>query len=428
MSGEGSIVLLEGLGVILFGLIIIFVNLAETSLLSVGRGRLRRMAKEGSKSAKVALSLAEKPERLLGTTIVAVDVSLVGATVLTAHIVIHRLRAPGYVGVAASVLTIVVLVFCEIIPKGVALRKPLSVALLVARPFFVLVTLMAPVVRLVSAVGRGMSRLLGGTGREPKDALVEARLKALVTVGRDQGALGEHESRLIDEILEFGQIRVNEIMVPRTDMVAVPAETPIGEVVKVVMEKGFSRIPVYEGSRDNVVGVAYIKDLIGHLRAGRTEVPVREVMRRPYLVPETKRVEELLREMRRNRVHIAIVVDEFGGTAGLVTLEDLLEEIVGEIRDEHDREEPKVRWVDERTALATALLNRDEVSDYFGMELPEGDFETLGGFIMSALGRIPKVGDKVKLGGATLEVVEVRGRRVWKVKVTFEGRGQPASG
>lgn len=429
MNEEAVVIVLEFLGAFSFALLIVFTNLAETSLLSVSKGRLRRLAREGNRAAEYALALAERPERLLGTTIVVVDIALVGATVLVTHIVIHHFKAPGYVGLSAALLTLGVLLLCEIIPKGVALRKPLRVAILVARPFSILVTVMAPIVKIVSSIGRGTTRLLGGRPKEPMETLVEARIRAMVSLGREEKELGELESSLIDEILEFGQIRVNEIMVPRTDMVAVPAEAKIGEVVRLVMERGFSRIPVYKGFRDNVVGVAYIKDLIGHLRAGRTDIPVREVMRQAYHVPETKKVEELLREMQKNRVHVAIVVDEFGGTAGLVTLEDLLEEIVGEIRDEHDREEPKVRWLDKRTAIATALLNRDEVSDHFGLSLPEGDFETLGGFLMSTLGRIPKPGDKATLDRATLEAVEVRGRRVWKVKVTLlEEKGQPASG
>ncbi len=417
----------ESAGVIIFLFLILLSNLAETSHLSVNQERLRRLACRGNRSARAALKLAQNLDQLLGATIVIVNASMVGASILVAHIAVTHLHLKPYVGLFALALILVTLLFCEVVPKGYAVRRAERVALKVSRPFLFLASLLKPFVALVSALGNALLRPFGSSS-EAHSALVEARLRALAVLGREEGALREEERRLIEEILEFGKIRVKEIMVPRPDIVAVPSRAPISEVAKIVVDKGHSRIPVYEDSKDNVIGVAYAKDLLKHLREGKFDLPVKEIMRAPLYVPETMLVEDLLRQMQRERVHIAIVVDEYGGTAGLVTLEDLLEELVGEIQDEHDRVEARVRWIDERTAIVDGLLNRDEVEDFLGVKLPEGDFDTLAGFIVSRLGRLPKPGDRVEYGGAVFQVLQVVRRRITKIRFTKPREGEGHGG
>ncbi|NPA91057.1 MAG: HlyC/CorC family transporter [Chloroflexi bacterium] len=232
------------------------------------------------------------------------------------------------------------------------------------------------------------------------------------------------EKILIDNILEFRETIVREIMVPRLDIVAVPVETDVKTALDVIVEKGHSRIPVYEGTIDQIVGILYAKDILRYLRESYPQwpqVPLREMLRPPYYVPETKPVRDLLPEMQENKIHMAIVVDEYGGTAGIVTIEDIIEEIVGEIQDEYDREEPRIEQVEEGVFLADARLDLEDVSEAIGVELPDDMADTLGGFVYSLLGRMPVIGDEVRYPPVRLQVVDVDGMRIGKVRIVVEG-------
>jgi len=244
----------------------------------------------------------------------------------------------------------------------------------------------------------------------------------------EEGKIEDSEREMIRGILELEETTAREIMVPRTDIVAVDTDIPLAKVIDLVLERGYSRIPLYQDTIDNVVGIIYAKDLLRYTRDQESQASLSDIARPPYFIPESKKIGELLRELQEKKVHIAIVVDEYGGVAGLVTIEDLLEEIVGEIEDEYDTEEPKVEWLNETEAVVDAKLSIDDLNDFFGLSLQTEGFDTVGGFVYSQLGRIPTVNDKVEIEGLTISVLSTLGRRIKKVKIakTAEAEESPA--
>jgi putative hemolysin len=232
---------------------------------------------------------------------------------------------------------------------------------------------------------------------------------------------------MIASVIELGEQPVREVMVPRIDIVAAPANSTVRDVVDRIVESGHSRIPVYDGTIDNVIGVAYAKDLLRFLRDGSQTAPVQPLAREASYVPETKKVDDLLHEMQQTRVHVAIVVDEYGGTAGLITIEDLIEEIVGEIRDEYDLEESMIEEVSDREALFDARVSIRDVNDTLDLDIEDEDFDTLGGLLYHELGKVPNVGDEVRVDGAVVTVLSTTGRRVRKVRVTKVTPTEPAA-
>jgi CBS domain containing-hemolysin-like protein len=243
-------------------------------------------------------------------------------------------------------------------------------------------------------------------------------LRFLLHASEEEAVIEDEEKEMIASIFEFSDKLVREVMVPRIDVAAVELDTPMLQALDVILRAGHSRIPVYRDSIDNVQGVLYAKDLLKYLRDGRTETPLGKVLRPAYFIPESKKVDELLQELQQRKVHIAVVVDEYGGTAGLVTIEDLLEEIVGEIQDEYDAEEPTVEAVDTNEYLFDARVPIDEVNKLLGVELPSEGGDTLGGFIYSQLGKVPALGDRIEFENAVIEVLSVSGRRIKQVRAT----------
>jgi len=257
----------------------------------------------------------------------------------------------------------------------------------------------------------------------------EEQIEEYIRDAEEEGLLEREQGELLREIVDAGDAIVREVMTPRTEIVAVPADAPLAEVIREFIRSRHSRLPVHEGSLDRMVGVAWVRDLLPHVVAGETDRTARDLMRPVLLVPGTKKVLELLREMQAERQHLAIVIDEYGGTAGLVTLEDLVEEIVGEIHDEHERQEEEIRDLPDGTVLVDGLVPIEELEEHLGVELPETDVETVGGLVFARLGRVPRVGDRVRpVPGIELEVARMRGRRIAVVRVHRRDVAGPGNG
>jgi len=268
---------------------------------------------------------------------------------------------------------------------------------------------------------------LGGDERDSLTLITEEEIKTIVDAGEEGGVLEEDEKEMIYSIFEFGDTLVREVMVPRIDVIAVEAATPIREALDVIIQAGHSRVPVYQDTIDNIIGLLYAKDLLAYLRDGRTGVRLQDVVRQTYFIPEAKKVDELLEELQKQRTHMAVVVDEYGGIAGLVTIEDILEEIVGEIQDEYDAvEDPLVEAINPDEYIMNARINLDDVSHLLNVTLPAESGDTLGGFIYSQLGKVPAAGEKLQFGDLRLEVLSVSGRRIGKVRVLRELPLRPA--
>jgi putative hemolysin len=400
-----------------------FFSGSETALFAANRLKLRALKEDGNRNARVALSLLEHPARLLSTLLIGNNIVNTGtAVVATATLV--RLLGPERGSVYAFVaVTLLLLLFGEITPKTFAAHHAERLALFAARPIQWMAAILTPVNRLLSLMTNLFARPLGGRVRPDAPLVTEEEIQTLVRMGEEQGVLEQEEREMIHSIFEFGDTVVREVMVPRVDIVAVEASAPIEAVLQIVREHGHSRIPVYDDDIDHVVGTIHVKDLLSGFREGRLAGVARAFARPAYFVPDTKRIDELFREMRRKKVHMAIAVDEYGGTAGLVTIEDLLEEIVGPIQDEYDVEEPPIKVLNEQVALVDGALHLEEVNAALGISLPVEEVDTVGGFVTSRLGHVPTQGETVDHDGVELTVERVDGNRIIQVKVT---KAEPA--
>ncbi|MGB9890843.1 MAG: hemolysin family protein, partial [Anaerolineae bacterium] len=373
---------------------------------------------------------AEDASRMLGTLylgkafLAALAAALAALTLLSPlarALAAGGLSHPWADGLALLVviggLSALILVVGRLVPEGIAAARPEEWAVRFAGLLRVLTALLWPPVRLLVWVGNRLTSPCGGVPLTGTTLVTEEEIRTLVDAGEEEGIIKEKEKEMIYSIFDLGETMAREVMVPRIDIVAVDVQTPPEEVVRVIAETGHSRIPVYEGTVDGIVGLVYAKDLLLHLQGDGPRPPLREMLRPAYFVPETKKVDDLLREMQQRRIHMAIVVDEYGGTAGLVTVEDILEEIVGEIQDEYDAEEPAFEPVGEGEYILDARMNLDDVNDLLETNLPTGAADTLGGLIYSTLGRVPVAGDQLQMGEWRIEVLTVSGRRIRKVRV-----------
>ena len=316
-----------------------------------------------------------------------------------------------------AVLSLVAVLFGLFVPRAIGARHAQGVLLVLVWPLEFVTWITRPLVAVLFALTRVITGPFGGTPQSGT-LVTDDEIKELVETGQAQGVLPEREQRMITSILTISEKPVREVMIPRTDIVAIDVDTPANEMLQRITKVGHSRIPVFEGSADNITGILYVKDLFRRLARGEKDVQIRPYLRPAQFVPESKKIDDLLREMQRDKVHIAIVVDEYGGTSGLVTIEDLVEEIVGEIRDEYDSEPELIRPVSESEALMDARVPFEEVRETFDLDIPPSEnYDTLGGFVVAQLGRFPRNGDAIEVGGGRFVVESVEGRRIRRVRV-----------
>ena len=355
---------------------------------------------------------------MLTALLVGNNIVNVAATVFATAILVQvwgPQRGPLY---ALIGMTLLLLVVGEITPKTFAAKYADRLAMWVSRPVAWLTVLLSPVIRVLSLLSNLLLWPLGGRVDLASPLVTEEEIRLLVKVGEEEGVIQEDEREMIHSIFEFGDTVAREVMVPRIDMVCVADTDTVADALRVVRAEGHSRLPVYHESIDQIVGVVHVKDLAPFVQDGRGQTPVKEASRPGYFIPESKPLDSLFREMRRRKAHLAIVVDEYGGTAGLVTIEDLLEEIVGPILDEYDVEEKLFEIVNESVALVDGRVSLEEVNEHLGLDLPVGEVDTVGGFVYSLLGHVPAQGESVTYDGVELFVEGLEGHRVARVRVT----------
>ena len=405
----------------------------EIALVSIRRSRVDQLVEEDRPGARRVRRLLNEPGRFLavsqlGLTVIGFFASAFAAVNLasqmTGLLMGFGLDAGTAEGLSLVVVTVILalftIVFAELVPKTLALANAERYAIALSLPIEVLARALSPVIAVLTGVTNWIAGLLGAKVSDEVQITAE-ELRLIVERGGEQGVLEAEEEQMINAVIELGTRRVHEVMVPRTAMVTLPHDAMIGDVVDSIMEEGHSRIPVYEETVDEIIGIIYAKDLLPFLKAGAPEPPpLRSLLRTPVLVPESMTVDDLLHELQRRKVHIAIVLDEYGGTAGLVTIEDLLEEIVGEIQDEYDVEEPMIERLSEDEVRVDGRAAVDDLGELFDTEVPledEDEYDTVGGLIYHRIGGVPKPGDQVSLDGLTLTVEKTDGRRVSKVLV-----------
>ena len=363
--------------------------------------------------------LMEEPDRLLigvllGNTLVNVALGSLGAV-----FALELSRRAGYsenvtIAFEVGVVTLVILIFGEMAPKMYAMQRNLAFA---RRSGAILLVILGVLRWPVQAINALLTRLGGPLSEDERPFVTAEELRTIVAVSEQRGTLEEEERDLIDSVMEFGDTVVREVMVPRVDIEGLEDTATVAEALVRVKELGYSRLPIYRGDVDHIVGVLYAKDLLRVDSAAFAERRIGDLVRPAAFTPESKNADDLLRDLQRDRIHIAIVVDEYGGTAGLVTLEDLIEEIVGEIRDEYDEEEPLVRVINKSTIVADGMVRLEELVEEFGVEVREEGIETLGGYLMDAFGRIPSEGEKLERDGLEFTVEAVDERRVSTVRI-----------
>ena len=402
---------LEMTSLVILLLLSAFFSSSETAFLSCRKIRIRHLMEEGNKKAELIHKMMEEPDKLVAAIVIGNNIVNVAASAIATSLAIGIFGNEG-IGIAIGVMTFLILLVGEITPKGVAVKNAERLSLAFAKPLYYLTKVLSPVATVLTAITKGVLRLLGGTlDRSP--FLSEEEFKTLLTVAEEEGSLEESERERLYNVFEFSDTVAKEVMTPRTDMVCLDIEASLDEARDVAVKTGYSRIPVYEENVDHIAGILYAKDLLQH--ADNT-YKLQDILREPYFIPETKKVDELLQEMQKSKIHLAIVVDEYGGTAGIVTIEDLLEEIVGEIFDEYDVTRTPIRILDEHTVIINGMVPIDEVNDLLGITIPENGFETIGGFILDQFGRIPSEGEKISFDGVDFIVSKTDGVRIMNVK------------
>jgi len=408
-----------GVTVVLF-LFSILLAVAEMAFSRMSRIRAISLAEEGRKGAEKLAVMLERPEQTINSLLFVVLVSqLTTASLL--GILLERQAGPYGVIVGLVLQIVLFFVIGEVAPKTYAIQNTDRAALGLSG-FLWAISHFPPLRALSGWLISLANVLLPGKGLKQGPFVTEEDLRAMADVAADEEAIEREERQLIHSIFEFGDAVVREVMKPRPDMIAIEADAPVEEGIERAIEGGFSRLPAYEKTTDNIVGLVYLKDLVRRARAGGGTEPVRASLRPAVFVPEQKRLAELLREMQNKQFHMAIVVDEHGGTAGLVTMEDLLEEIVGEITDEYDVEGPGLEHLPSGALRVPGSLPIGDLNEELRVDLPDDEWDTVGGLVLNLLGHIPSAGETVKLHGLEFRVERVQGRRVASVRITRVGR------
>lgn len=365
-----------------------FFSSAETALTTVNKIRLRTLSEAGNKKADRVLRVTENQGKMLSAILIGNNIVNISASSLATTLAIRIFGSMG-AGIATGILTLLILIFGEISPKTMATIKAEKMSLAIAGIIDFLMKFLTPVIFIINKLAEGFLFLLGVRPGDQMSAMTEEEIRTIVDVGQETGVIEDEERDMIHNLFDFGDAEAKEIMIPRIDMVAIQADAPTEEVLEIFRKEKFTRIPVYEDTTDNIIGILNIKDLL--IQDHDADFSIRDIMRKPYYTYEHKNTADLFMEMRHNSISLAIVLDEYGSTAGIVTLEDLLEEIVGEIRDEYDTDEvDSIKKLNDREFIVQGLANLDDVSDALNVSFNSDDYDTMGGYCLELLNHLPE--------------------------------------
>lgn len=410
-------------GILLFILIFLsgYFSASETALTSFKNTNLEEIESSYPKETALLKKWLKSPNNILTGILLGNNlVNILGATIATSL----TFKIVGETGgkaiaISTAVMTVVILVFGEITPKIIAKNNAVIISRVVIKPIYYLSFIARPLVKILITLSKILGRIFGIKIVDEATLMTEQDILSYVNVGQAEGVIEEGEKNMIHSIFEFGETTAKEVMTPRTSMYAIEASKTIDEIWSEMLQQGFSRIPVYRGMIDNVIGILYIKDILNGVKEGNTDVCIADFVRVPYFVPENKSIIEILKEFQTQKVHIATVLDEYGGVVGVVTIEDLIEEIVGEIRDEFDHEEEDfIIKKDEKTYIIDAMLDIETLNKELGIYLPSsGNYESLAGLILNEIGRVAVINDELEINGVLLKVMELDKLRISKVEL-----------
>lgn len=411
-----------------------FFSSAEMAIVSVNKTKIKLLSEEGDKRAKLLEKLMNEPSSFLATIQVGITFasffsSASAATGVSAEIsrILSRYNIPyinqiSLIGVTI-ILSYITLVFGELVPKRIALKKSEKKALSSARIIYFVSVIAKPFIKILSFSALVVLKLTKNDEEGIEEKVSEEEIRAMLSEGEEYGTIKEEEREMIDSVFEFNDIMAKEIMTSRKDTYMINIEDTYEEYMEQIFNLQYSRIPVYEGKIDNIIGILYLKDfLVEAKRVGFDNIDIRKILQAPKFIPENKRTNELFKELKKTRNHMAILIDEYGGFSGIVTMEDLIEEIMGDIEDEYDLEEPNIRKIYEKNYIVKGTYTIHEFNEFFDVELEEGDYDTINGFMITKIGEIPDYDKEVVLDmdSFILEAIEIKERRIEKVKVTIK--------
>jgi len=393
---------------------------AETAFTAVNKLKLRHMAEEGNKRAKRTLKLVENPSKIISTLLIGNNIVNIFASALTTMIVIEKFGFNA-TALATSLLTIVIIIFGEITPKSFATQYAERVAMAFSKPVGILMVILTPLVIIFYSIASFIIRLFGGNINQGHPLVTEEELKTMVDVGSEEGVFEEDEKEMLFNIFDFGDLQVKDVMVQRVDMTAIDVDADFDEVMEVVASEQFSRFPVYGEDIDDIVGILNVKDLLFLSDEDKKSFDLRKYIREPYYAYEFKRITELFKELKKNRTHISVILDEYGGTVGIVTIEDLLEEIVGEIDDEYDDERVMdIETIKKNEYVVSGSYRLDELNENIGTHIESEEFDSIGGYLIGILGTFPENGEIIETDGIKFIVDEVDKNRIKKIRMIMK--------
>lgn len=377
---------------------------------------------ENNWRVKSIIKLLDDPQRTLISILIGNMFVNISASSLATYLAIKTFGNIG-IGIASGIMIFTILVFGEIVPKSLAVANAEAISKRVAKPIEIISTGLFPLIKFFKVIISALYYFLGKKSVKEKKEITEEDLITLIDAGKDEGVIEEEEKEMIRNIFEFGDTMVKEVMIPRVDMACIPSDTKLGSILKLIKKMGHSRIPVYEETIDNIIGILYAKDLLRIYQqwyTSKEKFDLKGIIRKAYFVPENKKIDELLDIFQKDRIQVAIAIDEYGGTAGLITMEDVVEEVVGEIIDEYDKEIKLFEMTGDNIVIADAIISIDKINEILNIEIPENDFETLGGFIFDLLGRVPKKDEKIKYQNFQIIIEQVVKNRIRRVKIIKE--------
>jgi len=417
--------------IVILTLINAFFASAEMAIVSLNKNKIKLLEEEGNKKAKLLSKLMEEPTNFLST--IQVGITLAGffssasaATGISEDLAIYlkgfNIPYSGQVALVAVtvVLSYITLVFGELFPKRIALKKAESIAMFSVKPIMYISKIANPFVKLLSASTNILVKLVGLDKDNLDEKVSKEEIKSFVKVGREHGVINETEKEMINGIFEFDDKLAHEVMTPRTEVYMINIETPLNKYLDELIEERYSRIPVYEDDTDNIIGILYIKDFFSEARKhGFENVDIRSILHPPYLVPETKYIHELFKELQAYKKHMAVLIDEYGGFSGIVSIEDLIEEVMGNIDDEYDEDKPAIKKIDNNTFIIPGMISINDFNDYFNVDLKSQNYDTMSGFIIEIIGRIPKSTEEKNIQHKNLsfKIEEIKEKRIEKIKL-----------
>lgn len=390
--------------------------MSETALMAISKIRTRHLVEEGVRGAKILQKLVEDPNKLLGAVLIGNNIVNIASSAIATTIATGLFGAGSGVAIATGVMTVLVLIFGEITPKSLAKQNSEKISLKVAKPISIVVVILKPFIAVFTGISSVFIKLFGGDPKASEPFITQEELKTMVGVSEEEGVLEDVEKEMIFNVFDFVDAQVKDVMIQRVDIVAINKDSSYKEILEIIRKEQFSRIPIYDDTIDNIVGVLNVKDLIVQEK-NNLQFNVLDYAREPFYTFEFKKIKEVLNEMKKTRNHMAIVLDEYGGTVGIITIEDLIEEIVGDIEDEYDEHNEIIKVIKEDEYIVDGSAKLDDISDLIGVNMESEELDSVGGLIIEELGRIPEEHEEVIIDHIKFVVEEVEKNRIKKVRI-----------